>query len=147
VPDRHDLRRWANAANLSTALGLGLAALGGGRVRPWRRGIVVATGTELPFPRVPAFTVGNVVLVRCPHEDFARWEASRPGLMDHEERHATQYAWCLGPVMLPLYLAACGWSWLRCGDWWSANTFERRAGLAAGGYRQAPPRAVLRRSA
>jgi hypothetical protein len=39
-----------------------------------------------------------------------------------------------------LYLAAAGWSWLRTGDFASRNVFERRAGLADGGYRERPVR-------
>jgi hypothetical protein len=39
--------------------------------------------------------------------------------------------------MLPLYAVAAGWSWLRSGDAASRNPFERLAGLADGGYRDA----------
>jgi hypothetical protein len=60
--------------------------------------------------------------------------ARRPQLLRHEARHATQYAWCVGPVMLPLYAVAALWSLLRCGDAASYNVFERLAGLADGGY-------------
>jgi hypothetical protein len=66
-------------------------------------------------------------------------------LLDHEERHVTQYAWC-GGVLMPIgYVAAAGWSWLRTGDVASRNVFERRAGLVDGGYRERPLR-PLRRS-
>jgi hypothetical protein len=65
-------------------------------------------------------------------------------LLDHEERHVTQYAWCGGPVMPVLYLGAAGWSWLRTGDFASRNIFERRAGLADGGYRERPVRSSRR---
>ena len=67
-------------------------------------------------------------------------------LLDHEARHALQYAWCLGPMLLPLYAAASGWSWVRTGDWWSRNVFERRAGLAAGGYTDRGTRSQRRRA-
>jgi hypothetical protein len=66
-------------------------------------------------------------------------------LLDHEERHVTQYAWCAGVLMPIGYVAAAGWSWLRTGDFASRNVFERRAGLADGGYRERPLR-PLRRS-
>jgi hypothetical protein len=65
-------------------------------------------------------------------------------LLDHEERHVTQYAWCGGVLMPIVYGAAAGWSWLRTGDFASRNVFERRAGLADGGYRERPLRPVLR---
>ncbi len=61
------------------------------------------------------------------------------GVWRHEESHIRQYA-VLGPAFWPAYALACGWSWLRTGDWWSRNAFERRAGLSAGGYRERPVR-------
>jgi len=39
-----------------------------------------------------------------------------------------------------LYLGAAGWSWLRTGDFFSRNAFERGAGLISGGYREQPVR-------
>jgi hypothetical protein len=75
-------------------------------------------------------TIGNVVLLRL--DDAAL--AARPTLLRHEARHASQYACCLGLPMLPLYVLAAAWSWLRCRDYSSYNVFEVRAGLADGGY-------------
>ncbi|TDD32314.1 hypothetical protein E1287_23180 [Actinomadura sp. KC06] len=66
------------------------------------------------------------------------------GLLRHEGRHATQYAWCLGPVMIPLYGVCAGVSMLLCGDWASYNPFERLAGLDDGGYERRPLRPYLR---
>jgi len=75
--------------------------------------------------------MGNVVLLR--HERLLQ----RRRLLRHEERHATQWAWCLGIVGFPLlYGAASLWSLLRAGDYFSRNPFEVRAGLRDGGYRQ-----------
>ena len=133
---RHQARRWATLLNLSTPLGLALATVGHARLNPWRNGLVVATSHRLPFPPAAAFTVGNVVLLRMGHEELLVRDAAHPGLMLHEERHSSQYALCLGPALIPLYVAACGWSWARTGDWWSGNIFETRAGLADGGYVQ-----------
>jgi hypothetical protein len=59
---------------------------------------------------------------------------NQPALLGHEEKHSSQYAWCLGLPFLPLYFLAAGWSQLRTGNPASANFFERQAGLAAGGY-------------
>jgi hypothetical protein len=55
-------------------------------------------------------------------------------LLGHEEKHCSQYACCLGLPFLPLYFLAAAWSQLRTGNPATANFFERRAGLEAGGY-------------
>ena len=116
--------------NLSTPLGALAAVAGRARLQRGPDGLLLARGYRLPVPPAPAFTIGNVVLLRLDNAALAR----RPGLLAHEGRHATQYAWCLGPGLLPLYLVAAGWSWLRCRDFATYNVFERRAGLADGGY-------------
>lgn len=120
----------ANLLNLSTPAGLALGLVAGCDFHRGPRGLVLATGYGLSTPDVPAFTIGNVVL--SPH-DLAHLE-ERPSLLRHEERHATQYAWCLGLPLLPLYAAASVWSFARGGDFAVHNVFERRAGLADGGY-------------
>jgi hypothetical protein len=91
-------------------------------------------------PPAPAFCLGNVLVTRR--------EAIDPAgpLFRHEARHATQFAWCGGVFMLPLYLAAAGVSWALTGDFGARNVFERQAGLAEGGYTDQPLRAVLRRA-
>ena len=138
--DRYRIRHWANLLNLSTPLGRGLAALGNAHTHPWENGLIVAAAHQLPYPPATAFTVGNVVLVRATYDELLALDAKCPELMIHEARHATQFAFCLGPVMVPLYLGACSWSWMRTGDWWSNNVFERRAGLSEGGYHRNPTR-------
>lgn len=137
----HRARALANWANLSTPAGLLLARLGGASVRRGRAGLMVGHGYRLPVPPAPAFTLGNVVLLRRPAPDRADPIGSIPvPLLEHEERHATQYALLGGVVMPVLYLGAAGWSWLRTGDFFSRNAFERRAGLASGGYPERPIR-------
>lgn len=141
----HRARQVVNAVNLSTALGLLLAATATrpeGRVRKGPDGLLVAGGYRLPVPVASAFTVGNVILVRGDASHLAG--ASR--LLRHEGRHSTQYAWCLGVVMIPLYGVCAGVSMMLCGDWASYNPFERLAGLADGGYERRPLRPFLRRS-
>jgi hypothetical protein len=133
LPTRLALRQWWNAINLTTPLGLVLALASGCTMQRGPLGLVLATGYRWPFPDGGAFTVGNVVL-------FRPRKAITPQLLDHESRHATQYAWCAGLPFLVLYAAAVGWSLLRTGDTASRNVFERRAGLAAGGYRERPVR-------
>jgi hypothetical protein len=128
-----------NLVNLSTLLGLVIAGAGRARVESGPDGLLLARGYRLGVPRAPAFTVGNVILLRLTDEQLAR----RPQLLAHEARHSTQYAVCIGPVMLPLYFLAAGWSWLRCRDFAWHNLFERLAGLTEGGY--VDPRVAGRR--
>jgi hypothetical protein len=130
------VRQVVNAVNGSTLLGLGIAAIGGARVRHGPRGLLLATGFRFDFPPAGAFTVGDVVLTR--HD--LDWLAARPRLLAHEERHCWQYVACLGLPLLPLYAVAAGWSYLRGGDPATHNLFERIAGLADGGY---PDRAAV----
>jgi hypothetical protein len=140
----HRVRQVVNAVNLSTALGLLLAATARrapGRLRRGPDGLIVAGGYRLPLPIASAFTVGNVILVR---DVSGLSDTSR--LLRHEGRHSTQYAWCLGIVMIPFYGACAGASMLLCGDWASYNPFERLAGLSDGGYERRPLRPFLRRS-
>ena len=123
------MRQVINVVNLSTPLGLLTALAGRARVSRGPDGLLLAKRFRLGVP-APAFTLGNVVLIRIDDDTLA----GRPGLLRHEARHASQYACCLGPVMLPLYGLAAAWSWLRCRDPSSYNVFEVRAGLADGGY-------------
>jgi hypothetical protein len=124
------LRQVLNLLNLSTPLGLLVAAAARASVARGPDGLLLARDLRLPVRTAPAFRLGNVVRLRLDDAALAR----RPRLMLHESRHATQYAWCLGLVMLPLYGLAASWSWLRCRDPASYNVFERAAGLADGGY-------------
>lgn len=134
-------RQVVNVINLSTPLGLIIAKLAGARLTKGPDGLLLGYGYRLGVPRNSAFTVGNVVLLRGDETVLQR----RPTLLAHEARHASQYAICVGPVMWPLYGLAAGWSWVRTGDPASRNVFERRAGLADGGYQERPPRRVFRR--
>ena len=124
------LRRIANTLNLSTPLGLVLARAAGARYSTGPRGLTIASGYRWRLPHAPAFTVGNVVLYRAGPASAGQ----DPVLLGHEERHSTQYAWCLGLPFLFLYFLCAGWSVLRTGNPGTANFFERQAGLAAGGY-------------
>ncbi|KAA1422916.1 hypothetical protein FE697_012295 [Mumia zhuanghuii] len=130
------VRTAVNWINLSTVLGLLTAWVGGAQIRRRGRGTYVATGYRWRIPAASAFTVGSVIVSRHGEERFAR----RPALLLHEDRHCTQYAWCLGPVMLPLYFAGVGVSYVVAGDHWSYNPFERLAVLVDGDYRPNPPR-------
>ena len=125
------VRQVVNAANLSTLLGLAVAKANGATLERGDDGLVLGRGATGSFPRADAFTVGNVIIVRTP--------TPSPGLLAHESRHATQWAWCV-VLFLPLYLAAVAWSWVRTGDHYSRNTFERRADLVDGGYTEHPTR-------
>lgn len=122
-----------NLLNGSTLAGLAAARAGRARLVPAADGLHVAVGYRFPVPPAPAFTLGNVILTRRPVLD------ADSALFRHEARHATQYAWCGGLAMLPLYFTAAGVSWLISGDVGAWNIFERAAGLAEGGYNTARP--------
>jgi hypothetical protein len=126
------VRAIGNALNLSTLLGLLVAVAGRSRVRRGPEALLIAEDYRLPLPRAGAFTIGGVVVV--PGTQLATVEERAPGTLGHEARHSWQYFWFLGLPFLPLYAAAAGWSWLRTGDPWSRNWFERNAGLVPGGY-------------
>lgn len=130
------VRTVVNWVNLSTPLGLLLAVAGRATVQPSGRGVLVASGWRWRLPGADATTVGSVVLT--PRD--ARWLQERPALLRHEDRHVSQYAWLVGPALLPLYALAAGASWLATADPAAWNPFERLAGLADGGYRPARPR-------
>jgi hypothetical protein len=123
-----------NWLNLTTPAGLLVARLAGCRPEP-RGAYWEAVGYRHRVPVASAFTVGSVVISRARLSETV-WQ--------HEVGHVRQYAWC-GPMFLPLYGLAAAWSWLRTGDWWSRNVFERRAGLRAGGYVEGSIRAAWRR--
>ena len=121
-----------NALGLATPLGLVIARAGGARrvggpVRP--DGLIMAHGYRWPVPSAPAFTVGDVIIVRRSESLHSE------RLLAHEARHAAQWAACGGLAFVPLYALASAWSWWRTGNAFSRNVFERAAGLADGGYR------------
>ena len=128
-------RQLVNLVNGSTLAGLGVAALGGARVARSADGLLLGTSYRLPVPPAPAFCLGNVIVTRL--------DGLTPGLLRHEARHATQFACCGGVLMVPLYLAAAAVSWALTGDFGARNVFERRAGLADGGYTDKPLRPTI----
>jgi hypothetical protein len=138
VRSRHRVRLAVNLLNGSTLAGLGAARAGGARLARAPGGLHVGTGYRLPVPSAPAFTLGNVIITRR-----AVLEPDTP-LLRHEARHSTQYAWCGGLLMLPLYFTAAGVSWLLSGDFGAWNVFERGAGLTDGNYAARPLRPALR---
>ena len=134
------LRLVVNILNGSTLAGMAVATAGGARLHPARDGLLVGSGYRLPVPRAAAFCLGNVLVTRLDHAAFT----GNPRLFAHEARHATQYACCGGLAMLPLYGIAAAVSWALTGDFGARNVFERRAGLADGGYTERDLRPVLR---
>ncbi|WP_154795909.1 hypothetical protein [Occultella kanbiaonis] len=132
-------RHVANWANLSTALGLGVATAGGATIRRGPQLLYLAEHYRWHFPTGGAFTVGDVVISR---HDISKLTARNPTLLRHEERHSRQWMACLGLPFIPLYLLSMGWSWLRTGDRAARCFFERNAGLADGGYLEVPPRPI-----
>ena len=127
------LRHTANWLNLTTPVGFLVAALGGARVRRLPSGLFVAEGYRFRFPAAGAFTIGDVVVTAGA---MHRLEEATPGVLGHEQRHATQYA--VGGVwFLPAYLLGSAWSLARTGHPAWRNPLERHAGLVTGGYADA----------
>jgi hypothetical protein len=124
------VRTVVNWLNLSTPLGLLIAWIGGATVARRGRGTYLATGYRWRFPVAGAFTIGSVITSRHDPE----WMRARPLLLQHEDRHCTQYAFLVGPAMIPLYLLAVLFSYAVAGDHASYNPFERLASLSDGGY-------------
>jgi hypothetical protein len=137
------VRLVANLVNGSTLAGVLVAVAGRASLARGRDGLLIAARYRLPVPVAPAFCVGNVILAR-PERDALRQMGV---LLTHEARHATQYAWCGGLPMIPLYFLAAGVSWGLTGDFGSRNVFERLAGLAEGGYTDKPLRPAAARLA
>jgi hypothetical protein len=143
----HLARTLLTAANGTTGAGLLLALAAGTKVRRGRHGMLIAEGYRHQVPPATCFTIGSVILTRSSADWLLAEE--RAGLLDHESRHAGQYA-LFGPLFWPAYWLACGWSYVLTGSYGTRNAFERHAGLAAGGYPEHPLRpalARLRRSA
>lgn len=139
---RQRLRVVVNYLNLTTPVGLGIASLARATVRRGPAGLYVAAPYRLPVPANVCFTVGNVVLCRRDPDWLLATE--RATLLDHEARHATQYAF-LGLLLWPLYGLASAWSWCATGTYGAHNPFERLAGFRDGGYTDAPLRPWLAR--
>jgi hypothetical protein len=135
------VRQAANLLNGSTLAGVLAAAVGRARLSRAGDGLLVGERYRFPVPPAPAFCLGNVLLTRHGRDTFL----AAGDLAAHEARHATQYACCGGLLMVPLYLLAAAVSWALTGDFGSRNVFERRAGLAAGGYADRPLRPGLAR--
>lgn len=113
-----------------TIVGLAIGAVGlatGGGVQR-RCGVIEFYGGAIAkllerFPAHPfAMTLGHVVLGRIP--------AALDVCRTHELVHVRQYErW--GPLFVPAYLACSAVIWLRGGDAYRDNPFEREAYAAA----------------
>lgn len=132
------VRNVANVANLSSPLGVIVALATRSRLRR-AEGLLVAERARVRLPAT-ALTIGSVVIV--PRRTLAEALDRIPGLLEHEDQHAWQYAYCLGLPFIPAYFVATAWSWLRSGDRATANHFEVQAGLELGGYRTGKLRRV-----
>jgi hypothetical protein len=123
--------------NCTTPLAILLAAAARTPLRRGPGGVLIAESYRWRVPRQHCFTLGGVIFSR----HTADWllDVRRQRLLGHETRHVGQYA-VLGPLFLPAYGLASGWSWLVTGAYGCRNAFERHAGLADGGYRDLPLR-------
>jgi hypothetical protein len=133
----HLIRTGLTCVNGTTAIALVVAAAARTRLRRAPGGILIAGEYRLPVPSQRCFTMGCVIFTRGePAALLGRKDAE---LLAHETRHVWQYA-VLGPLFWPAYWLACGYSWAITGRYGPRNFFERHAGLAAGGYQDAPLR-------
>lgn len=137
------MRIAVNLLNGSTLAGIGAAFAGRAKLVAGPDGLLIAEGYRLRLPATQTFCLGSVIVTRLDRDTLVRTEP----LLAHEARHATQYAWCAGLVMLPLYCTAAGLSWVVTGDFYSWNIYERLAGLAEGGYTDRPLRPAIAQSA
>jgi hypothetical protein len=133
----HLLRTGLTCLNGTTAVALLIAAVARTGLRRGPDAILIAGGYRLPVPRQECFTMGCVIFTR--NQAAALLEPARAALLGHESRHVSQYA-VLGPLFWPAYWLACWYSWVVTGRYGPRNFFERHAGLAAGGYLDAPLR-------
>lgn len=116
---------WAGPASLlGLAIGVICLATGGsacrrGRTLEFYGGSIAAVFAWIPLAgNAMAMTLGHVILA----VDRASLEFSR----GHELVHVRQYErW--GPALLPAYLLASLWLWLRKRDPYHDNPFEREA--------------------
>jgi len=134
----HAVKLVGNLLNLSTLAGIVVGLVGRAGFSRGPHGLIFATGYKLRFPMAGAFTVGNVVVSKYDR----LYLDERPVLVKHEERHSWQYFCLIGLPLLPLYLLAAAWSWLRTGCPASRNPFERLAGLVDGNYEEKPVRSL-----
>jgi hypothetical protein len=126
-----------NTLTLATPLGLVLARWSGCTIAERRPGdgLILASGWRRRLPAGRAFTVGDVIIARDPRV------LVNADLVEHEARHALQWAACGGILGFPvLYGAATLVSYLRTGTRYAGNRFEVRADLRKGGYLTTPPR-------
>jgi hypothetical protein len=133
-------RRW-NRVNGTTLLGHALARVTRSSRSAGPLGTVIAERYPLRLPDAACFVIGDVIFCK----GTAEWLTSLAmrGVLVHEVRHTYQYArW--GPLFWPLYFAGSAWSYLITGNFGARNAFERNAGLADGGYSEAPVRPVFR---
>jgi hypothetical protein len=139
---RQRIRAAVNWINLMTPLGLAVTKAGRGTISRGPGGVYVGSGYRLPVPVAGAFTIGNVISTK--HGPEYLLGPGREAIFEHELRHSVQSA-ILGPLFLPAYFAAAGYSWLVSADWGGRNLFEQWAGLESGNYTRRPLRPALRR--
>lgn len=118
----------------NTVLGLvpALAScLCGGRIR-WIAGAFEAHGPLLSFVlRHGTVLRGGVAAVTLGHVVLGRSEDLLAAVRAHERVHVRQYE-VLGPLFLPAYAIASLVAWVRGGNAYRDNAFERAARRGAG---------------
>ncbi len=135
------MRTQWNRLNGTTYAGRCLASLTGCRRVPGPDGTTIAADYPLRVPAAACFVIGDVIF--CRHSASWLLATEQRAVLAHEVRHTYQYArW--GPLFWPLYVAGSAWSYALTGNFGVRNAFERNAGLADGGYADAPIRPIFR---
>lgn len=117
---------WASPNSLLGLLAAALGLLSAGR---WRvvRGVLEVEGPALAWLLGRAASVtGGIEAMTLGHVVLGRDANCLARCREHELVHVRQYErW--GPLFLPAYFLASGWAWLRGGDAYRDNCFEREA--------------------
>jgi len=122
------VRLWALPAS---AIGLALLPLAfatGGRARMVRGVLEISGGlvTALLDRPLPGIGAGGAIAMTLGHTIIGRDEGALDLARDHEHVHVRQYErW--GPFMIPAYLLASAALYVRGGDPYRDNPFEREA--------------------
>ena len=99
-------------------------------------GTIIAADYPLPVPAAACFVIGDVIFAGT-----ARLAVGAGAPSGSRTRCGTPTSTrCWGPLFWPLYVAGCAWSYALTGNFGARNAFERGAGLADGGYADAPLR-------
>lgn len=117
---------WAGPNTLVGLLFVPLALLSGGRVRVVRGVLEVEGGLSATFLRRCVPLMGGASAMALGHVILGRNRLCLETCRDHEHVHVRQ-AERWGPLFIPAYLLSSLLAWMRGGDPYRENRFEREA--------------------